>query len=51
MIFSDPGVIGLLPALPAWSAKMAGVVGALLVVGVGRWLEQRMLARQDVTIV
>jgi YjbE family integral membrane protein len=51
MIFSDPGVIGLLPPLPAWSAKVAGVVGAVLVVGVGRWLEQRILARQDVIIV
>ena len=51
MIFSDPGVIGLLPPLPAWSAKVAGVIGAVLVVGVGRWLEQRMLARQDVIIV
>jgi len=51
MIFSDPGVIGLLPVLPAWSAKVAGAIGALLVVIVGRWLEQRILARQDITIV
>lgn len=51
MIFSDPGVLAWLPPLPAWSAKLAGVVGAVLVVGVGRWLEQRMLARQDVTLV
>lgn len=51
MIFSDPGVLAWLPALPAWSAKLAGVVGAVLVVGVGRWLERRMLARQDVTLV
>ncbi len=51
MIFSDPGVIELLPPLPAWSAKAAGAVGAVLVVGIGRWLEQRLLARQDVTIV
>jgi hypothetical protein len=51
MIFTDPGVIGLLPPLPEWSAKAAGAVGALLVVIVGRWLEQRILARQDVTIV
>lgn len=51
MIFSDPGMIGLLPPLPAWSAKVAGVIGAVLVVGVGRWLEQRILARQDVIIV
>ena len=43
--------IGLLPPLPEWSAKAAGAVGALLVVIVGRWLEQRILARQDVTIV
>jgi len=51
MIFSDPGMTGLLPPLPEWSAKAAGAVGALLVVGVGRWLEQRILARQDQTIV
>ena len=51
MIFSDPGVLAWLPPLPAWGAKLAGAVGAVLVVGVGRWLEQRMLARQDVTLV
>ena len=51
MIFTDPGVLSLLPALPTWSSKLAGGVGALLVVAVGRWLEQRILARQDVTVV
>jgi YjbE family integral membrane protein len=51
MILSDPGVQGLLPPLPEWSAKMAGAIGALVVVLVGRWLEQRILARQDITIV
>jgi YjbE family integral membrane protein len=51
MIFSDPGVTAILPQLPEWSAKAAGIVGALLVVFVGRWLERRALARQDVTIV
>lgn len=51
MIFSDPGVLSLLPPLPAWSAKVAGGLGAVLVVVLGRWLEQRILARQDVTIV
>ena len=51
MIFSDPGVLALLPELPVWSGKVAGAVGAILVVGVGRWLEQRILAKQDVTIV
>jgi hypothetical protein len=51
MIFSDPAVLAWLPPLPAWSGKLAGAVGAVLVVGLGRWLEQRLLARQDVTIV
>jgi YjbE family integral membrane protein len=51
MIFSDPGVTAMLPLLPGWAATVAGVVGAFLVVGVGRWLEQRILSRQDVTIV
>jgi YjbE family integral membrane protein len=51
MIFSDPGVLGWLPDMPAWTSRAAGAVGAILVVGVGRWLEQRMLARQDVIIV
>ena len=51
MIFTDPGVLGLLPPLPAWSGKLAGVVGAVLVVAVGRWLEQHILEKQDVTIV
>jgi YjbE family integral membrane protein len=51
MIFSDPGVVGLLPQMPDWSARAAGIVGALLVVAVGRWLEQRILARQDITLI
>jgi predicted tellurium resistance membrane protein TerC len=51
MIFTDPGVLGLLPELPKWIDKAAGAVGAVMVVAVGRWLEQRILARQDVTIV
>ena len=51
MIFTDPGVLGLLPPLPAWSGKLAGAVGAVLVVAVGRWLEQRILEKQDVSIV
>ena len=51
MLFTDPGVLGLLPPLPDWSAKAAGAIGAVVVVLVGRWLERRILARQDVTIV
>ena len=51
MVFSDPGVLGLLPPLPGWSSKLAGALGAVLVVVLGRWLERRILARQDVTVV
>ncbi|WP_371323208.1 TerC family protein [Dechloromonas sp. ZY10] len=51
MIFTDPGVLAWLPPLPAWAGKLAGAMGALVVVGLGRWLEQRALARQDVTLV
>jgi YjbE family integral membrane protein len=51
MIFSDPGMLQLLPKMPAWAATAAGAIGALLVVAIGRWLEQRILARQDVTVV
>lgn len=51
MIFTDPGLLASLPELPVWAPKAAGVVGAMLVVLVGRWFEQRMLARQDVKIV
>ena len=51
MIFTDPGILGVLPPLPEWTARAAGAIGALVVVLVGRWLEQRILARQDVTIV
>lgn len=51
MILTDPGVLGLLPALPTWTSNAVGVAAALLVVVIGRWLERRILARQDVTIV
>jgi YjbE family integral membrane protein len=51
MILSDPGVLALLAPMPEWSAKVAGALGALLVVLIGRWMERRILARQDVTIV
>jgi YjbE family integral membrane protein len=51
MIFSDPGVLDLLPPLPSGWISGSGAIGALLVVGVGRWLEKRILARQDISIV
>jgi YjbE family integral membrane protein len=51
MIMTDPGVLGLLPPVPEWGAKLAGAVGAVLVVAIGRWLEQRILAKKDVTVV
>ncbi len=50
MLLTDPGFLGLLPPLPDWSGKVAGAIGAVLVVAVGRWLEQRILAKQDITI-
>lgn len=51
MIFSDPGVLAVLPPLPVWASKLAGALGALLVLGLGHWLARRILARQDVRIV
>jgi YjbE family integral membrane protein len=50
MLFADPGMLALLPPLPAWVGKVAGMVGAILVVVIGRWLERRILARQDTVI-
>lgn len=51
MLFTDPGFVALLPPLPEWSARLAGIVGAFLVVALGRWWEQRLLARRDTTLV
>lgn len=51
MLLTDPGFLAILPPLPAWAPRAAGALGALLVVVIGRWLEQRILARQDVRIV
>ena len=51
MLMTDHGVLELLPPLPVWSGKAAGALGAVLVVVIGRWLEQRILRRQDTTIV
>ncbi len=50
MIFSDAGVLGVLPPLAAWVPTLAGAVGALGVVGIGRWLEQRQLAKLDIVV-
>ena len=50
MMFTDPGFVSFFPPFPEWSGKAAGIVCALLVVLVGRWMEQRILARQDVTV-
>lgn len=51
MLISDPGVLGFVGPLPEWSAMVAGGVGAFVVVVLGRWLEQRILARQNIKIV
>lgn len=50
MIFTDVGVLGVLPSLPAWAPQTAGVLGAIAVVALGRWLEQRALANMDVKV-
>ena len=50
MMLTDAGMIVLLPGAPAWAPEAAGLSGAILVVALGRWLERRMLAKQDATI-
>lgn len=50
MMLTDAGIAAWLPGLPSWAPEAAGAVGAILVVVVGRWLEKRILAKQDVTI-
>ncbi|HJW23840.1 MAG TPA: TerC family protein [Rhodocyclaceae bacterium] len=50
MMLTDGGIAAWLPELPAWTPKAAGVAGAAVVVVVGRWLEKRILAKRDVTI-
>lgn len=50
MVVTDKGVSTLLPVLPVWFAKAGGAVGALCVIVVGRWLEQRILRRKNVKI-
>lgn len=51
MMLTDVGVTGRLADWPDWSPQAAGVLGALLVVGLGKWLGARRQAEQDVTIV
>lgn len=51
MLLTDPGLLAYLPPLPDWSSKAAGLVGALVVLVLGRWLERRILARQDIPLV
>jgi len=50
MMATDSGIVARFPGLPGWLPEATGAVGAVLVVIVGRWLEQRILAKQDVTI-
>lgn len=51
MILTDTGVSKLLVDFPQWAPKLAGGLGAMLVVATGKWLERRALAQQDLTIV
>lgn len=50
MILSDIGLAKYLSGWPDWSARVGGLLSALLVVAVGKWLGWRQLAAQDQTI-
>lgn len=50
MMLTDAGVVRWLPELPQWAPKAAGAAGAAIVVILGRWLEARILAKRDITI-
>ncbi len=50
MMLADGGVQALF-ALPAWAPRAGGAVVAVIVVAVGRWLERRIRARQNIKIV
>ncbi len=52
MMFSDPGLLRVLPSeLPSWTPKAAGVIGAGVVMLMGRWLERRILAKQNIQLI
>ena len=51
MILTDPGLLPWLSGWPEWAPRAAGAVGALLVVGLGKWLSAKRLAGRDIEIV
>lgn len=50
MIWSDPALASLIVGLPSGAAMFAAALSALLVVGVGKWLERRSRRLRDIAI-
>jgi YjbE family integral membrane protein len=50
MIWSDPGIAGLIAPLPAWIGTAVAAASVVLVVGVGKWLEHRSRRQRDVVV-
>lgn len=50
MIWSDPGIAGLISHLPAWVGTLVAAVAVVLVVGSGKWLEHRSRRPRDVLV-
>lgn len=50
MIWSDPALAAWVAGAPGWAGRLVACVSALLVVGLGKWLERRCLRQRDVVI-
>ncbi|HRE18281.1 MAG TPA: YjbE family putative metal transport protein, partial [Rhodocyclaceae bacterium] len=51
MLLTDPGLKPWLGEVSIWTQRGVALGFALVVVVVGRWLEQRMLAKQNIKVV
>ena len=47
MMLTDPAVAGWIGEVPELAVKVAGVVGAVLVVAIGKWLQRRAARTKD----
>jgi YjbE family integral membrane protein len=50
MIWSDPALAVWIAGAPGWVGGVVAALSALLVVGLGKWLERRSLRQRDVVI-
>jgi hypothetical protein len=50
MIWSDPALAVWVAGAPGWVGGVVAGLSALLVVGLGKWLERRSLRQRDVVI-